>query len=188
LGFSKCPDFKRPKNIDEILGLVKKEKKDEYLTSKDKKKIQQLLKMKEKKGCGNEFTYLGRESYCGSKIRDDYGKVIVVLCSSCYSNQSPSNLKQRLKDKPEEKCSSKVASPPSGDNSNTKTLSDKIDKWFEDYNDMGEEWQIPEEEFSKLKNHVKDFIKDLKEGTNKKGFVKYILIKDLDKLAGERLI
>jgi len=35
---------------------------------------------------------------------------------------------------------------------------------------------------------VKEFIKRLKEGTNKQGFVKYILIKDLDKLAGDKLI
>ncbi len=76
------------------------------------------------------------------------------------------------------------------------TLSDNIDGWLKDYNDMGEEWQIPEDNFDVLKDYVKEYIKKLNEmkfyNTCKCESCKdrqwVIDVKEIDKLAGPALI
>ncbi len=65
-------------------------------------------------------------------------------------------------------------------------LSEKMDEWFKNYNDMGEEWQIPKEELEELKNLVKEFIKLVKEVCDRKLNACYVK-EEIDKLAGDKL-
>ncbi len=151
---------------------------------------------KQKKGCGKMYNHFLEEpvvSTCGVTEKH--------LCPSC---QSQSSLYGNIMDTPEVEVghhSSGIQSPQDefkqlekSGSEDTFNLSDKIDKWFEDYNDMGEEWQIPTEEFNKLKSHIKEFISRLKEDIENSDYVKgfaNMIVEELfpiiDKLAGEKL-
>ncbi len=129
--------------------------------------------MKQKKGCGKYKKLIPlvkcSESwgYCG----------VNGLCLSC-SNQNPQEV-------------TRASAEDKETTEDTFNLSDKIDKWFEDYNDMGEEWQIPDDEFNKLANYVKTFIAKLKarfeENVHIETHVKVFLEQELNKLAGDKL-
>ena len=142
---------------------------------------------KKKKGCGNA---VGQWD-CGEfNLKGD-----IVLCPSCTSNQSPvlvgQSVKSSSKDKPEEKCSSKVVSPPSGDNSprvslssspgDTKTLSDYI--VLDDYGNPLIELNKVKYFIAKLKEELKSInhhaltYAERNSATNR----------EIDKIFGERL-
>ena len=121
--------------------------------------------VKEKKGCGKWYN------------RDQYRCEGETLCPSCKS-KSVDTTNRNEADKPEEKCSSKVASPPSGDNSNTKTLSDKMEIICKG---------IERVEVFFWEEDVKDSITKLKEELRKHWLDSYDWEAEIDKIFGERL-